>query len=127
MFNLSPLLQRGLGCGGSALMGQVEVQGDCIERMERFLFASGCVKGLRKELVKENKAAPGRSSKSSTERKEQPEKGAGKKLPVLPGDTRAATIAVKKMKPVDMKALLRARGLSTQGTRAELQERLLKS
>jgi hypothetical protein len=107
-------------------MGQVEVQGECVERVEKFLLASGCVRGVRKLLVEESKAAAGGGKRiSKAEKKQIPDQGTGNAVPVLPVDARAASIAVKKMKPPDMKAVLRARGLSTQGTRAELQARLL--
>ena len=108
-------------------MGQVEVQGECVERVEKFLLSSGCVRGVRKVLVEESKAASGSGKRSKAEKKQMPAQGTGKALPVLPVDARAVSIAVKKMKPADMKAVLKARGLSTQGTRAELQARLLQA
>ena len=69
------------------------------------------------EKVKESAArAKARKDKSKKKKKDAP-------APEGPLDT----IAIKKMKPKDLKIALKARGLSYQGSKKELQERLMKA
>jgi translation initiation factor 1 (eIF-1/SUI1) len=114
-------LKNKVGCGGVAGVNQVEVQGEHVTKVEAFLVASGCLKGVSGKVAEA--AAP--KAKQTKSKQPAAQQQAGADIPQLPKDPKQATIAVKKMKPNDMKQILKSIGLSIQGNKNELQERLL--
>ena len=122
-------LRSKLGCGGNLVKTpgsindnafDIEIQGDTIERVKTFLIQQSCLKGIsaaNRSVVDKNKKGKSKGTKnkikSSTEIKTQ--------QPKLTLDMKT----IKGMKPNLLKAQLKIRGLSTQGNRKELIQRLI--
>mmetsp|Transcript_19728 Transcript_19728/g.35473 ORF Transcript_19728/g.35473 Transcript_19728/m.35473 type:complete len:231 (+) Transcript_19728:63-755(+) len=122
-------LKKKLGCGGVINQdGSIEVQGERQPAVEKFLTEMDCLKSVSSKAKK--LAAPTKAAKA-----EEPTK-IDRKMAVARAPTNkggpAAEIssiteqAAKKMKPAEMKAHLKAAGLSIQGNKKELLARLLK-
>eukprot|EP00939_MAST-03C_sp_MAST-3C-sp1_P000092 g92.t1 len=112
---------------------QVEIQGNHMKRIGAYLSKKGGLSGVNRHA---KAAAEALASKKKSDKAKKSDKkvivagrrvdasnAASKKLPDLskPLDTKA----VKKMNPTTLKLVLKARGLSTQGTKKELIKRVL--
>lgn len=109
-------LKQTLGSGGSydPYAEQLEVQGDHTERISTFLVTRGCVKGVSKKVqIKYEEKKVEKTTKRPIEKKYQID------LSSLP-----TVKEVKSMKPPIIKLHLTAHGLSTQGNKKDLMDRL---
>mmetsp|Transcript_34528 Transcript_34528/g.83547 ORF Transcript_34528/g.83547 Transcript_34528/m.83547 type:complete len:247 (+) Transcript_34528:61-801(+) len=126
-------LKKKLGCGGVINQhGDVEVQGERQPAVEKFLTEMDCLKSVSR--AKQASAAP--TTKATAKQAAEPtkidRKMAAARAPANNKNGVAATElssiteqAAKKMKPAEMKAHLKAAGLSIQGNKKELLARLL--
>jgi translation initiation factor 1 (eIF-1/SUI1) len=115
-------LKHAVGCGGVASTNQVEVQGEHVQKVEAFLVSSGCLTGVSGKVAEAAQPKAKQHSKAKQQPTPQPTAVAP---PSLPKDPKQATVAIKKMKPTDMKDMLKSLGLSIQGNKNDLQKRLL--
>ena len=120
-------LKKAVGCGGAVNPGEVVIQGECVHTVEAFLVKAGCLKGVSKQTLAafggsdggtgtstaaiaeatgagDRTAAAGAGAAGAGAAGTESGAGAGAELPTL------ATSDVKKMKPPEMKKLLKAHG-----------------
>lgn len=110
-------LKQTLGSGGSydPFTEQLEVQGDHTDRISTFLVSRGCVKGLAKKVqVKYEEKKQEKSTKRPIEKKYQ-----------IDQSVQLTVKEINVMKPPVLKLHLTAHGLSTQGSKKDLKDRLV--
>lgn len=119
-------LQKAVGCGGVVNPGEVVLQGECVAKVEAFLLKAGCLKGVsHAKLATFSGSAGARAAGGNAVAGGSGGGGSGSssgttdlELPLLD------LVEVKKMKPPDMKKLLKAHGLSIQGNKKDLLARM---
>lgn len=110
-------LKQTLGSGGSydATTEQLEVQGDHTDRISTFLVMRGCVKGVAKKVqVKYEEKKQEKTTKRPIEKKYQ-----------IDQSVQLTVKEVNQMKPPMLKLHLTQHGLSTQGNKKDLKDRLV--
>lgn len=124
-------LKTKLGCGGCLVKTHgtvneeafdVEIQGDSMDRVKTFLSKRGCLKGVSgTNRAKAEKLSNKKSNKSNKKIGNDKKICVNQNVPItLTMDAKV----IKTMKPSALKIQLKARGLSTQGNRKDLIQRL---
>lgn len=125
---LLSLLKKRLGCGGIVnAQGSIEVQGERRPGVERLLAELNCLRSVSRENT-QAAAAPARVAKAA-EPTRIDKKMALARAPVKDVSgvepSQITEKEAKQMKPKELKAHLKAAGLSIQGNKHELLSRLL--
>jgi translation initiation factor 1 (eIF-1/SUI1) len=116
------------------VLQQIEIQGDHLKAITNFLSKKGGLRGVNTSSRKASKALgskerDGKSSKKDGDRAGKELDNTKKKLPKgMPDLSKPLdNKAIKGMKPAILKLVLKARGLSIQGSKKELIKRVIES